>query len=103
MSKVESKIQRDIIQYLRTIDKVYCTNNGGSASSAKGTSDLTVCYEGRYLSLEVKRPDGSYGVTEPQKIRLRQVRRAEGIAEVVTSIADVAALLYRIDNGEYDV
>lgn len=103
MSKVESKIQRDIIQYLRTIDTAYCTNNGGSASSAKGTSDLTVCYKGKYLSLEVKRPDGSYGVTEPQQIRLRQVKRAGGIAAVVTSIADVAALLSSLDNGEYDV
>ena len=96
MTKVESKIQREIIEYLNGLPEAYVVNIGGSATTAKGTSDLIVCYKGLFLALEVKRPDGSYALQTDQAIRQRQVRKAQGIAEVVTSIADVATLLRRI-------
>lgn len=93
MAKVESVIQRSIIAYLRGLDHTYVLNIGGGASTAKGTPDILVCHRGRFIALEVKRPDGSYGVTSPQQIRIRQIRAAQGTAEVVTSIRDVAAVL----------
>lgn len=97
MGRVESAIQRDIIAYLRGLDSTYVVNFGGSASSAKGTPDILACHHGRFYAFEVKRPDGSYGTTRPQEIRIAQIRRAGGTAEVVTSIADVAALLRQED------
>jgi hypothetical protein len=93
MAKVESKIQREIIEYLNSLPEAYVYNAVGNAVSAKGTSDLLVCYKGLFLALEVKRPDGSYALQTDQAIRQRQVRKAHGIAEVVTSIKDVATLL----------
>jgi len=93
----ESVIQRHIIQFLEGIDKAYALNVGGGASTAKGTSDLIVCYRGQFLALEVKRPDGTYGLTKPQAMRLAAVRKAEGVGTVVTSIADVVDLLRGLD------
>jgi hypothetical protein len=90
---LESTLQHDIIEYLRGRGDVYWYNAGGSASSAKGTPDLLVCCNGRFVGLELKRSTGSYGATKPQLMRIAAIRRAGGVAEVVTSIEDVAALL----------
>ena len=99
-TKPESVIQRHIIQFLRGLDDAYVLNVGGGASTAKGTSDLIVCYRGRFLALEVKRPDGDYGLTKPQAMRLAAVRKAGGVGTVVTSIQDLVDLLSDIDRSE---
>jgi hypothetical protein len=96
---LESDIQRDIIQYLHGRKDTYVLNVGGGASTARGTSDLLVCYKGRFVALEVKRPDGGYGLTKPQAMRQAQIRKAGGTAEVVASIEDVTALLSSLDKG----
>lgn len=95
--KVESKIQREIIQYLRGRDRCYVINIGGGASTATGTPDLLVCYRSWFIGLEVKRPDGSYGTTEAQAIRMKQIRDAGGVARVVTSVAEAKDTLDYVD------
>lgn len=93
MARVETKIQDDIIKYLRGLG-AHVENVGGGASTAKGSPDLRVCYRGRYVAFEVKRPDEDY--EEPRKvqsIRIKQIRKAGGVAEVVTTIADVKRVL----------
>jgi hypothetical protein len=96
MPRVESDIQTDIRMYLTGLG-AYVYNAGGSASSAKGTADLLVCYRGRFLALELKRGEGSYGETRQQAIRRSQVAKAGGVSTVVTSIPEVAAVLRHID------
>ena len=96
MAKVESQIQSDIQSYLRGLPDAYVVNIGGGASTAKGTPDLLVCYKGKFIALEVKRPDSSYGLTKPQTIRIVQIKKAGGIAQQVESITDVANLLRTI-------
>jgi len=61
---------------------VYKTHSGGLTQS--GVLDLIVCYEGRYLELEVKTPRGR--VTPLQRHRIEQVRAARGWAGVVLSV-----------------
>ena len=90
---LESDIQTKIIEYLHGRPFTYVYNAGGGASSARGTSDLLVCYRGLFVAFELKRPDGNYGLTTPQRIRFRQVHKAQGVAEVVTSIDDVRRVL----------
>jgi len=53
-----------------------------------GVPDLIGCVEGRFVALEVKRPDTSYGVTERQEANIKRIRDAEGIAAVVTSVEE---------------
>lgn len=97
MGVVESKIQSDILGYLNGLDHTYVVNFGGSASSAKGTPDLIVCHKGRFIGLEVKRPDSDYGVTKAQEIRIKQINKAGGFGCAVTSVKEVAALLPLLD------
>jgi hypothetical protein len=93
VSQRENVIQHDILQYLRGRKDTYVLNVGGGASTAKGTSDLLLCFMGRFVALEVKRPDGSYGLTKPQQMRLEAVRRAGGIGTTVTSLDEVVKLI----------
>ena len=96
MGRLESSIQTAIIGYLRGRG-AYVYNAPGSASSAKGTPDILACVNGRWVALEIKRPDGDYGATKAQQIRIRQIHKAGGIAAVVTSIGDVATLLRSVE------
>ena len=92
----EKALQTQIIEYLRGCG-AYVYNAGGSASAAKGTPDLLVCYRGRFIGLEVKKPKDSYGVTKPQQMRIAQIRGADGLAGVVTSIDEVREGVAAID------
>lgn len=97
MGRVESRIQSDILAYLRGLSATYAVNYGGSASGAMGTPDILCCHHGRFIGFEVKRPDGSYGVTRPQEIRMKQIHNAEGEAYVVDSIYAVKRALFGKD------
>lgn len=97
MGVVEHDIQTRIIQYLRGRKYTYVLNIGGSASTAKGTPDIIVCYRGHFCAFEVKRDSTVYSTTRPQKIRMDQIRAALGYAWEVESIADVAQSLDMLD------
>lgn len=91
MGKIlESKVQRDSIKWLRAQPEVYVYRAMGNAMAAKGTPDILCCIAGRFVAIEFKREhDGAYGVTEPQRIRLRQIERAGGYGFVLTSLLEV--------------
>ena len=93
----ENTIQTHILEYLRGVG-AYSLNVGGSATTATGTSDILCCYKGHFVALEIKQPNGSYGATTAQRIRIKQVKKAGGTAGLVTSIADVVTLLH--ETGE---
>lgn len=52
-----------------------------------GIADLLVCYDGKFVAIEVKRPNGR--LTEDQEKFLHNVRAAGGIAFVAYSVDDV--------------
>lgn len=94
MGRVESRIKEDVLSYLDGLDATYRVKFGGGASHAKGTPDILVCHHGRFVALELKRPDEDF--EEPsrvQRIRIKQIEDAEGRAAVVTSVKEVAAVL----------
>ena len=98
----ESQIQKIIIDYLQLRGHVVVKiNNVGIARPdgkgyipvrQKGISDLIVCENdtGKFHALEVKREKGK--PTEYQLAFLRQVRQADGKAEIVYSLDDVKTL-----------
>lgn len=54
-------------------------------------SDLLVCLDGKFVAIEVKRPQGK--LTDGQERFLHNVRAAGGIAFVAYSVDDVVAQL----------
>lgn len=98
MGRRESAIQASIIAYLRGLPGAYVVNYGGSAAGAKGTPDLLVCYKGRFIGIELKRPDSTYGLTPTQRIRLRQIESAGGVGLEAESLEDVVDLIKRLES-----
>jgi hypothetical protein len=74
----------------------YVVKQHGSAYGRSGVPDLLCCYVGRFLGLEAKRP-GMAGPTKLQLHELGQIRQAGGIAGVVRSREDAAAILDGVD------
>lgn len=55
-----------------------------ASANAIGTPDVIACVDGRFVGIEVKLDcNGSYRVTKAQKIRMKNISKAGGIAIAV--------------------
>lgn len=70
------------------------------AKTEAGDPDLFVCYRGRFLAVEVKRPGGGKGTSKIQDWTLGQIRGAGGAAIVAESVEDVRQALLDLDAQE---
>ncbi len=93
---LEKNIQQDIINYLKA-KGAYCFKRQSDAWSGAGGSDVTACYEGLFVALEIKQPDGT--ITGIQRVHLRRVQKAKGIGEAVRSLKRVQEIIECIDAG----
>lgn len=69
----------------------------GGPSQRRGVPDLIVCYRGRFMALEVKRPGGK--PTPLQAETLGKINTAGGITAVVRSELEVAVMLDVLDDS----
>ena len=74
-----------------------CVKRAAGPHSPKGLADVTACYRGRTVVLEVKLPGRERTLTEIQRDRLDDWQAAGAEAEMVTTPEQVEAILDRID------
>lgn len=67
-----------------------------------GVADVIGCYRGRFVAIELKRPDGqgSYGATQTQLAFIERVIKNKGVAVVAASYDVIEVALQRIDAEE---
>ena len=87
----EKEVVDSIKEYLQTIPNLFFWKEHGGQFGTAGIPDLIVCYKGRFIALEVKRPGGK--PTLLQKITLNKIEKAKGIAKIVTSVEQVKAII----------
>lgn len=92
--KEETTLQENIQKYIESIGG-YVNKNHGSMISEPGIADLTICYKGLYIAMEVKVNDNK--PTKAQGIHCRRVLKAGGISIVVWSLEEVKRLFVYID------
>ena len=71
-------------------------NNHGNAFSGAGTPDITACYRGRHIEIEVKRPG-----EKPKKLQLYELekwREAGAVAVWVESLDEVKQLMEGLEH-----
>lgn len=90
----EQNIQSKIIKYLQARG-AYVINV--MVASRSGVPDVLACYRGRFIAFEVKRPGQKPSALQRENIAM--INQAEGMAAVVTSIAEVKAVLDAEDNS----
>ena len=91
MSQLESKIQSKILKELKAAG-IYAHKN--ITTNKKGIPDIIVCYRGKYVALEVKRPGGK--PTELQLWNINEIRKSGGVAEIVYGWEDVVTVLNEV-------
>lgn len=82
MQTEEKALQTKIIKYLESegayVRKIIVANRSG-------TADLLVCFDSKFISIEVK---GKSKITKLQEWNIEKVKQAGGIAIVVNSWGD---------------
>ena len=87
----ESQLVQNIRKYLGTLPKCFFWKEHGGQYGTAGIPDIIVCYKGRFIALEVK--IGSNQPTRLQAATIEQIRRAGGIAVVVSSVDEVKEIM----------
>ena len=93
MSGPEKKVENKIKKYLDSLGAYYLKVHG-SMYQPSGTPDILACINGRFVGIEVKRPNGGT-VSALQKSKLKKIETAGGIALVVRSVEEVKNELER--------
>lgn len=82
----EKKVETNIKKWLENNGAFFIKTLGGSVPS--GTPDILACLNGRFIGIEVKKPVGGK-VSELQKLKIKEIQRAGGIAFVARSVKEV--------------
>lgn len=96
-AKPETLLQQKIQKYLEA-KGAYVNKNWGNMFTKPGIADLTVCYRGLYIAIEVK--VGNNKPTEAQMVHANLVQNAGGISVIVWSLDEVKELIEGIENGK---
>ncbi len=91
MSGPEKKVENQIKNYLDSLGAYYLKVHG-SMYQPSGTPDILACVAGKFIGIEVKRPNGGI-VSELQKSKLRKIENSGGVAIVARSVEDVSTVL----------
>lgn len=99
MSKIESKVQEEIISYLKK-NRIYHFRFQAQ-SNLNGLPDILCLYKGLFIGLELKREKGG----TPSGLQLRKIGTINdngGIGVIVRSVKEVKLLFGIIDNCEFE-
>ncbi len=91
----EAVVQLKILKYLNSLPGCWAIKV--ISANQRGVPDIVGCFRGRFISLELK----SRG-NKPSKIQqaqLKAIQAAGGIADVVTSLQAVQALIEELADG----
>lgn len=68
----------------------------GDMFQKAGIPDIITCVHGRFVAIEVKRPNGGV-VSALQKYNINKIKENEGIAFVARSLDDVKSVVERLN------
>ena len=92
--KSEQAIQSDILKYLKSVG-AYTIKV--SAATKSGIPDIICCYKGRFIAIEVKRPETKTNVSPLQVANITMIINAQGEAIVAWDKEMVKTFIDNID------
>jgi len=75
----ETRYQDKVLEYLKTVVGGYWVKIHVSSFQTKGEPDLIGCYKGRFIAIELKRPDGKGKHAKLQQYKLSKIRENGGV------------------------
>lgn len=94
---MEKDIVAAILRLLKKTPNCFSWKEHGGIYGTAGIPDVIVCMNGRFVAFEVKTETGK--LTKLQKITMQKIRDAKGQAFKVTSVAEVAAILKKMEGS----
>ena len=98
--RTEAELSRAVLSTLRNKYKqdlsIYKTH--GNMYTMEGIPDIEGCCKGKYFALELKLPSRKNTLSMEQKARIKQIRRAGGVAYRVTSVEEALEIVRRLEN-----
>ena len=92
--KSEQGTQSDILKYLKSVG-AYTIKV--SAATKAGIPDIICCYKGRFIAIEVKRPEAKTNVSPLQVANITMIINAQGEAIVAWDKEMVKTFIDNID------
>jgi hypothetical protein len=92
---LESKITKAVMASLKERPGVWMFKVAGGPMQQRGVPDIICCVNGAFVALEVKRP-GLGRLTDLQALTIERIREVGGVAEVVTSVEEAAAVIAQV-------
>ena len=100
--KNESQLTSQIKNLLKS-KGAYCEKIFGGGYQASGIPDILCCYRGYFIAIEVKSPTGKGRASDIQKLKIKAIRDAGGVAFITDNIEDVERVLKFIDDGNIEL
>lgn len=100
--KNESQLTSQIKNLLKS-KGAYCEKIFGGGYQASGIPDILCCYRGYFLAIEVKSPTGKGRASDIQKLKIKAIRDAGGVAFITDNIEDVERVLKFIDDENLEL
>ncbi len=97
--KSEQAIQSDILKYLKSVG-AYTIKV--SAATKAGIPDIICCYKGRFIAIEVKRPETKNNVSPLQVANITMIINAQGEVLVAWDKEMVKTFIDNIDRRLLD-
>ena len=99
-SRSETAFKDKCADWLKRQSHVWFFKVFGNGIQAGGIPDFIICYRGRFVAIELKRPDGQGRLEKRQEAQLRRICEAGGIAVVIDSFDDFKRVFETIDREE---
>ena len=100
--KNESQLVSQIKNYLKT-KGAYCEKIFGGGFQSAGIPDIIACYRGYFVAIEVKSPTGKGRASDIQKLKIKAIREAGGVAFITDNLEDVEKVFNFIDDGNLEL
>ena len=100
------KNEGQLTSQIKTLLKVrgaYCEKIFGGGFQSSGIPDILACYHGYFVAIEVKSPTGKGRASDIQKLKIKAIRDAGGVAFITDNIEDVERVLNFIDAGNLEL
>lgn len=79
----ERQLQDKTTRWLKNQRGIWFLKVFGSGVQTGGVPDLLLCKNGKFIAVELKRPDGKGRVHPRQNAQMRRIRNAGGMAVVI--------------------
>lgn len=92
----ETEFAHKVDKVLKSTPELWYLNVYGNAVQRAGVPDRIICYKGKFIGLELKKPDGKGRESKRQEIEGFKIKSSGGTYAVISSLDELHDTLSKI-------